>query len=145
DPGGDAGIPVVIVTRAVGEPLVQGGHRGELTVELLREQAPAHNVVGKLAAAPQGKLDGVIVVGAHYDHLGRGGPGSMQPGSSEVHNGADDNASGTAALLEVGRVLSLRRAELKRDVVLVAFSGEETGVLGSSAFVRAPPAGLSSK
>ena len=144
DPSGDAGIPVVIVTRALGEPLLQGDHRSELTVELVRDHAPAHNVVGRLAAA-QGKLDGVVVIGAHYDHLGRGGPGSMLPGSAEIHNGADDNASGSAALLEAARLLSARRAELKRDVYLVAFSGEETGVLGSSAFVRAPPAGLSTK
>jgi hypothetical protein len=83
-----------------------------------------------------------VLVGAHYDHLGLGGGGSLAPDSHEVHNGADDNASGTAALLEVARQLSSLRTRLRRDVYFVAFSGEEAGVLGSTAFTRKPPAGL---
>jgi hypothetical protein len=82
------------------------------------------------------------VVGAHYDHLGRGGGSSLEPGSSEIHNGADDNASGVASLLEVAHALAARRAELRRAVVFVAFAGEERGLLGSSWLVRNPPAGL---
>jgi hypothetical protein len=74
-------------------------------------------------------------VGAHYDHLGLGGFGALDPDSTgRVHNGADDNASGTAALLEIGRRLSHSRPA--RTVVLVAFSGEELGTLGSSYFVQ---------
>jgi hypothetical protein len=83
-----------------------------------------------------------VVVGAHYDHLGLGGPASLAPGSTEVHNGADDNASGVAGVLEIARRLVAARAELSRPVVFVAFSGEERGVLGSTYLVRHPPAGL---
>ena len=75
----------------------------------------------------------VVVVGAHYDHLGLGGFGALDTAAA-VHNGADDNASGTAALLEIGRLLAGRRPA--RTIVLVAFSGEELGTLGSSYFVR---------
>src|SRR5438034_7428375 len=76
-----------------------------------------------------------VVVGAHYGHLGMGGFGALDPDSTgRVHNGADDNASGTAALLEIGRILAHRRPA--RTVVLVAFSGEELGTLGSSYFVN---------
>jgi len=142
DPGAAVGIPVVVVTRAVGEPLLAGAHRARLDVELLQERAPAHNVVARVTAGGA-KLPGVVVVGAHYDHVGLGGANSLAHGSTEVHNGADDNASGTAALFEVARALHARRGELRRDVWLVAFSGEETGVLGSSAFTRTPPPGLS--
>jgi hypothetical protein len=79
----------------------------------------------------------VVVIGAHYDHLGLGGFGALDPDSTgRVHNGADDNASGTAALLEIGRVLAGRRPA--RTIVLVAFSGEELGTLGSSFFVQHP-------
>jgi hypothetical protein len=77
------------------------------------------------------------MVGAHYDHLGLGGFGAMDPDSTgRVHNGADDNASGTAALLEVARLLARRHPA--RTIVFVAFSGEELGTLGSSFFVQHP-------
>jgi len=87
------------------------------------------------------------MLGAHYDHLGFGGEGSLEPNLHEPHNGADDNASGTAALLEAARLIAARRAELSRDVVFVAFTGEESGLLGSSELARKPlpgmaPAGL---
>jgi hypothetical protein len=86
----------------------------------------------------------VIVVGAHYDHLGYGGEGSgsLEPDSREIHNGADDNASGAAALLEVARQMQERRGQLKRDVVFMAFSAEEEGLVGASNIVRRPPDGL---
>jgi Zn-dependent M28 family amino/carboxypeptidase len=82
------------------------------------------------------KLRGqVVLVGAHYDHLGMGGFGALDPDSTgRTHNGADDNASGTAALLEIGRALASRKPA--RTIVLVAFSGEELGTLGSSYFVQ---------
>jgi hypothetical protein len=83
-----------------------------------------------------------VVVGAHYDHLGYGGRDSLAPGRHEPHVGADDNASGTAALLEVARALTKLSAELRRDMVFVSFSGEESGVLGSTHFTRTPPPGI---
>jgi hypothetical protein len=79
-----------------------------------------------------------LVLGAHFDHLGRGTFGALDPASRDaIRNGADDNASGTAALLELARLLRAR--PLRRSVAVVAFSGEELGLLGSAAFVASPP------
>ncbi|OYV80382.1 MAG: aminopeptidase, partial [Planctomycetia bacterium 21-64-5] len=82
--------------------------------------------------------DETIVVGAHYDHLGMGGEGSLAAGVQEVHNGADDNASGTAALIEVARRLASRTEKLPRRVVFLAFTGEERGLIGSARYCRDP-------
>ena len=142
---GDAGIPVVVVTRAAGARLFDaaaGPHRASLAVELSRRTRQAANVVGVLRAGAPDRLPGAVVVGAHSDHLGMGGHGSLAPDAHEPHLGADDNASGTAALLEVARILAAERESLRRDVYLVAFSGEEEGTLGSTAFTRQPPDGL---
>ena len=76
------------------------------------------------------------MVGAHYDHLGRGGAGSLAPGIPEIHNGADDNASGTAALMEVATRLARSPLRPARTIDFVAFSGEEMGLLGSQAYVE---------
>jgi len=95
------------------------------------------NVVAILSGASPALRGEVVVIGAHYDHLGLGGFGAMDPDSTgRVHNGADDNASGTAALLEVARLLARRHPA--RTIVFVAFSGEELGTLGSSFFVQHP-------
>jgi Tol biopolymer transport system component len=142
DREGDAGIPVVYVKRAQGKLLFAGATTARLTVDLAVERAPAWNLIGRLPAGAADKLPGAVVVGAHYDHLGLGGPSSLAPDSREPHNGADDNASGVAGLLEAARVLAARRGELRRDVWFVAFSGEEEGALGSTAFTRRPPASL---
>jgi Iap family predicted aminopeptidase len=82
--------------------------------------------------------DETIVVGAHYDHLGRGGAGSLAPWTRDIHNGADDNASGTSALLEVARRLAERGEKPQRRIVFIAFTGEEKGLLGSAHYVRNP-------
>src|SRR5438093_41247 len=96
---------------------------------------PTRNVVAIIPGSSRALRGEIVVVGAHYDHLGLGGFGALDPDSTgRVHNGADDNASGTAALLEIGRILAHRRPA--RTVVLVAFSGEELGTLGSSYFVN---------
>jgi len=100
----------------------------------------AFNVMGRIPG--NGELEGVVLVGAHYDHLGFGGEGSLEPDSRAIHNGADDNASGSAALLEVARQMYERRGQLKRDVVFMAFSAEERGLVGASNIVRRPPEGL---
>ncbi|PYO61272.1 MAG: peptidase M28 [Gemmatimonadetes bacterium] len=95
------------------------------------------NVVGLLPGRSRALSGEVIVVGAHYDHLGYGGFGALDPDSTgRVHNGADDNASGVAALLEVARVLRGRHPA--RTIVFIAFSGEELGDLGSDYFVKHP-------
>jgi Tol biopolymer transport system component len=140
--GGDAGLPVVVLKRAAGVPLFSGSRRATVTVELGRRTKPAVNVLGTVRAGAPDRLPGAVLVGAHYDHLGLGGAGSLAPDSREPHNGADDNASGSAALLEVARRLAAGRDRLRRDVVVAAFSGEESGVLGSTFFTRNPPGGV---
>ncbi len=139
---GDAGLLIAALKREIGKTLLEGTHAAELSVELIAEHRKSTNVVGRLTSADPQTRKGAVVVGAHFDHLGHGGMNSLAPGSEEIHNGADDNASGTAALLESARLLSGRRAELKRDVLFVGFSGEERGLLGSTAFTRTPPGGL---
>ena len=99
------------------------------------ESTSAFNVVARWAASapPDQRLPGVIVIGAHYDGLGEASPG------------ADDNASGTAALLHVARSLAEEQPSLRRDIVFVAFSGEPQGAAGARAFVKNPPGGLAAK
>jgi Tol biopolymer transport system component len=82
-----------------------------------------------------------VVIGAHYDHLGYGGRGSMRPNEHAIHNGADDNASGTVAVLLAAREIrrALERENSHRTVVVALFSGEEVGLAGSSWFVQHPP------
>tara|TARA_B100000902_G_scaffold3310_1_gene4195 strand:- start:163 stop:1422 length:1260 start_codon:yes stop_codon:yes gene_type:complete len=79
-----------------------------------------------------------IVIGAHFDHLGFGGPhsGSLEMNSNEIHNGADDNASGVAGMLELASKLSQNRKKLNRSIVFVGFNAEEQGILGSKYFVE---------
>jgi len=111
----------------------------ELTVsfdiDIEREKATLHNVVGYLP----GKSDEYVVVGAHYDHLGLGDQSSLAPSKiGKPHLGADDNASGTAGLIELARVFSARRDSLDRGILFLAFSGEEIGLLGSAYWVENP-------
>jgi hypothetical protein len=111
----------------------------DLGVDITRPSITTRNVVGVLEGA--GPLaDETIVVGAHYDHLGRGGllSGSLAFLSKDIHNGADDNASGTAMILELARRLARRPDPLPRRVVFIAFSGEERGLLGSKHYVEHP-------
>ena len=139
DPQGGAGIAVAVIKRAWAERILDGSAEVSLTTEVIEHTHQVDNIVGRLSADQ--RLPGAVVLGAHYDHLGFGGASSLAPDAHEPHNGADDNASGTAALLEAARVLSARRDELGRDVIFVAFTGEENGLLGSSHFTREPPPG----
>lgn len=146
---GDAGLPVIAVSRAAGAHLFSTGgdriSRADIAVELITRTERAANVVGVLRAQPAKNAErfpGAVLIGAHYDHLGFGPHGSLDPDSKAPHNGADDNASGTAALLLAAEKLAEKKGELSRDVWFVAFSGEERGVLGSTAFTREPPPGL---
>lgn len=83
-----------------------------------------------------------VVIGAHYDHLGMGQEGSLHAGEPAIHNGADDNASGTAALIKLAA--DMRNAKLKNNVLFIAFTGEEKGLWGSNYFVKNPTIDLSS-
>jgi hypothetical protein len=100
-----------------------------LTVDLARESFTAYNVAGII----DNKAEHTVVFGAHYDHLGYGGMGSRSPGINEIHPGADDNASGTAGILEMARYLS--QSDLtSQNYIFVAFSAEEKGLIGSRYF-----------
>jgi hypothetical protein len=99
--------------------------------------ATLRNVVGHVA----GSGPECVVVGAHYDGLGVGFPGTDHAG--QVMNGADDNASGVAALVRIAAAL-VERGDFERTVIFVAFSGEESGTLGSKAFTAEPPVPLES-
>jgi len=145
DNQGDAGMPVVVIKRKWAQGLLARDQVAVIRTDLIEHTQPVDNIVARLTAKQ--RMAGAILIGAHYDHLGLGGSGSLQPEVQEPHNGADDNASGTAALLEAARLLTARSNELRRDVVFVAFTAEESGLLGSSELAKNPlpgtaPAGL---
>ena len=118
----------------------------ELTLEVAieREAQVGHNLIGVLPGSdPEGADKRFVVLGAHYDHLGRGAGGNSLARGEEVgqvHHGADDNASGVAAVLQA--VAQLSQTERRRDVVVALWSGEELGLLGSSHFIKEPPIAL---
>lgn len=115
------------------------GPGATLSVDLVRERGTAANVVGILRGRDPALRGTAAVVGAHYDHPGFGGETSLAPSRiGEVHPGADDNASGVAAVMAVARALRTRPAELRRTVVFVAFAGEELGLLGSAHYAGHP-------
>jgi len=109
------------------------------SVRVERKGLQTRNVIGVLEGAGP-TAEETIVVGAHYDHLGHGGlaSGSLAMFSRDIHNGADDNASGTALVIELARRLAKRADPLPRRVVFMAFSGEEKGLLGSRHYVEHP-------
>jgi hypothetical protein len=114
------------------------GARVALQVSLVRERGGTANVVGILPGRDARRREEAVVIGAHYDHLGRGGEGSLAPDlAGAVHPGADDNASGVAAVLGLARVFAAAGGA-PRTLVFVAFSGEEMGLLGSAHYVRRP-------
>lgn len=159
--GGTVPIPLIEVRQSVAESMLKQANAPDLKAlqgQIDSAGKPASRVLANAAAKGQvlfqrnvyhlknvcamlegkGKLkDWYIVIGAHYDHLGRGGFGSLAPGSREIHNGADDNASGTAGVLELARIFSHAGA-MQRSLVFMAFSGEEQGLLGSQYWVEHP-------
>jgi hypothetical protein len=120
------------------QSLAVPGVQVRLQVTLVRERGTALNVVGILPGTDPALGEEAIVIGAHYDHLGRGGEGSLAPEQvGAIHPGADDNASGTAAVMGLARAFAAAGG-LPRTLVFVAFAGEEMGLLGSSHYVRHP-------
>lgn len=109
-----------------------------LTVDLFQERKTCRNVAAYLPPA-NGVERGTIVVGAHYDHIGLGGDASRaEKKYGDVHPGADDNASGSAAVLELARHFASKRDALRLGILFLHFSGEELGLLGSSYYVEHP-------
>lgn len=160
----DAGIPVINITRKLANHLISG--RGFIIEDLEKElQTSMHpfsfdaytsvtadvslryktvstqNVVAVLPGKHPQLKNEYVVIGAHYDHLGMGGTGSgsRMPDTIAVHYGADDNASGVAALIELASAFSLERFETKRSILFIAFGAEEMGLVGSKYFVENAP------
>ena len=157
-----AEIPVFFAARAAVEPLIKASLDTDLesleraidqdlkpcsapligctakgAADIVVREWEVKNVVGVLEGT--GPLaDETIIIGAHYDHLGSGGAGSLAPWTVDIHNGADDNASGTATLLELARRFATREQKPQRRLVFIAFTGEERGLLGSAHYVRNP-------
>lgn len=151
---GDAGILGVTVKRAFAEALfyleaVQrqidetrkpssfalNGVKVRLGVNLLRERVEDANILGFIEGNdPQFKNE-VVIIGAHYDHVG---VTTTRDGQRLVFNGADDNASGTAGLLELAQFFAANRQRLKRSLLFIAFGAEERGLIGSRYFVENP-------
>ena len=162
----DSGIPAVIVKREKIAPLFTGkrslrnlqilmahgqpqshevaGVRVKLTTNVTREKARARNVIGILRGSDPKLRDQYVVVGAHYDHLGMGGRYSLSPSERLIHYGADDNASGTAGVLELAQYFAAHPEKAARSIIFVGFTGEEIGLLGSAYFVKKPPVPLAS-
>jgi hypothetical protein len=105
-------------------------------VEGMTHQVTARNVIGLI----DNDSKTTMVIGAHYDHLGKGVQGSsLTPNSArQIHNGADDNASGTSGLIELARYFSQNNLKEKHNLLFIAFSGEELGLIGSKYFCSAP-------
>jgi hypothetical protein len=126
--------------HVAGFPL--GTRQARVNVKLTRHTATTYNVAGYLPAtrALSGVAKPWLMLGAHYDHLGHGGRGSSLARTGEetkVHPGADDNASGVAAVLSAAE--RLKNGPRGRNIAFVFWSGEESGLLGSAAFVAKPP------
>jgi len=158
---GDAGLPVIVISRPAADRVLQPSNSsvsqleqaakakttnldrvltGELalTTDVVRKEVQAYNVIGVLEGSDRLLKNETIIVGAHYDHLGTGGEGSLAPRSGEIHHGADDNASGTAGVIELARLFTSQRPKPKRTIVFMCFSGEEEGLLGSNYYVNHP-------
>lgn len=159
----DLSIPAIHIKRKVAERLFQkagkdlaavqekidedlspssfelAGVKARIHLDINRARAQVRNILGYLPPANARGDEEILVIGAHYDHVGRGYRHSRasQDTRGQIHNGADDNASGTAAMLELARVFTTRN-DLGRGILFAAFAGEELGLLGSSHYTRSP-------
>jgi aminopeptidase YwaD len=163
----DAGIPVVVVSKPVAESLFISekttladamkrandsaasmnfqNSAAEFKTDVVKINGKSSNVVGLIEGSDAKLKSEYIIIGAHYDHLGLGGPESLAANpEAQIHHGADDNASGTSALLELARVMISDRPKVKRSVIFMAFAAEELGLLGSAAYTKNPIAPLAS-
>lgn len=114
----------------------QLNNSAKIKTEVIEVESISWNVGGLLKGTDQKLSDEYLVIGAHFDHLGWGKQNSLYQGEPMIHNGADDNASGTAGVLELAEKFASEKANLKRSILFFAFSGEELGLLGSSYLVN---------
>ncbi len=156
-----AGIQVVHIKRTLADSLLQGsghtiadlenkliesmqplsfdlGRKAAITTEIIKKEVQTQNVVGYLEGSDPLIKNEYIVLGAHFDHLGFGGPGSgsRRPDTTAIHNGANDNASGVAAVLEI--IEKIAANPFKRSILFIAFGAEEMGLLGAKHFTANP-------
>ncbi len=157
----DHGIPVLRIRRTEAQPLLDAWQlesvarqidsdlvprsralsdgKVDYTEYLAKNRRTVRNVVGVLTGSDPARANEAIVIGAHYDHVGLGGRLSVTPDKAgEIHNGADDNASGTASIIEIARAAIADRSRFPRTLIFVAFAGEERGLLGSAHYVNSP-------
>ncbi|BCW95793.1 MAG: M20/M25/M40 family metallo-hydrolase [Fimbriimonadales bacterium] len=136
------GLTIAEAVKRINEKGLPMSANLNITAEMVASIEPnrgvARNVVGFIPGNDPQLRNEVIVIGAHYDHLGYGEVGSLAPEPGDIHPGADDNASGTAAIMELARLLAQNRDRLKRSVLVIAFSAEEEGLLGAEYFVQNP-------
>jgi hypothetical protein len=112
----------------------------DIETDVLLKKERAQNVVAMLKGSDPVLADQYIIIGAHYDHLGMGGPGSgsRMPDTVAVHYGADDNASGVAGVIELAEKLASEKGSIGRSIVFMAFDAEEMGLVGSKYFAEYP-------
>lgn len=159
----DAGLPVIYVTAAVADWLLDGSaestqtlktkiektqkpnsfiipaSRADVVTDLDHERRLTANIIGKLPGSDPQFQEQAVIIGAHYDHLGRSSEGALDPDKAgEIHNGADDNASGTAGMLELAQYFAAQNQRPRRSLIFMAYSGEELGLLGSAHYVKQP-------
>ena len=163
---GETALPVVGITRIHGSELLGVNDAAKLTeiekalgpqaekrpvgsvspalkatarikVNLAKKTVDAYNVIGILEGSDPQLKNEAVIIGAHYDHLGHGGSGSLAANSTEIHHGADDNASGTTAVIELARQFAKEKRP-KRTLIFMTFGGEEEGLLGSKFYVNNP-------
>ncbi len=163
----DAGIPAVVVSKQVADsllasekttladlmkrtnesaaPMIFQNAAAEFKTDVVKIKGKSSNVVGVIEGSDAKLKSEYVIIGAHYDHLGLGGPESLAANpEAQIHHGADDNASGTSALMELARVMMSDRPKIKRSVIFMAFAAEELGLLGSAAYTKNPIAPLAS-
>ena len=160
----DLGIPVLQVKQSVAENWMRRANRSlddlqkaidrdlsnqsfllpsdvevKIRTEVQQKKSVLRNVIGFLPGTDPALRDQVIIIGAHYDHLGLGEENSLSPNAvGQIHNGADDNASGTAGMMELARFFSEEENRLRHSMLFMGFSGEEVGLLGSAHYVESP-------
>lgn len=112
----------------------------KVSVGIAYTKTKTQNIIAFIEGSDPKLKDEIIVIGGHYDHLGMGGfgSGSRTPDTTAVHNGADDNASGIAAIMEIAEQLAANKKQLKRSFLVIAFGAEEMGLLGSKYFTTNP-------
>ena len=158
-----AGLPIIQITHAVANNIINDkdktvadlrskidqelasfsfelDRKVSARVNLKFEKETATNVIGFIEGSDPILNKEYIIIGAHYDHLGYGGhmSGSLNPDSMQIHNGADDNASGIAGILELSHKLMTNKKLLGRSIIAICFDAEEKGLLGSKFYTQTP-------